>query len=377
MKLNTKVLLLVFVAMAWTITSCDQDSGPVSGYQIKGTLANAGGKTIFLDQMSLNSSTPFDTAIIANDGKFEMRGEVPERGLYMLRVDQDHTWLMVLDNEKLVFTGDFNDMLNYSFKGSAAAEDLATFIQNIGSQNKKISDLRQQYNEQTQSGNPDANVMQEIQQQFIMVSSNLTNSVHTYADTVQDPLLKVFAASLLSPEQNLDFLTKINDELQKEIPNTVYAREFNAKISEASKLAIGSMAPDFTLSGPDGKDHKLSDLRGKIVLVDFWASWCKPCRAENPNLVRTYNEYKDKGFTVYSVSLDKDLNRWVQAIKADGLSWESHGSNLVAWNCPIAHKYNVTSIPQAFLLDRDGRIIAKGLRGSQLEQKLAEIFAEP
>lgn len=143
-------------------------------------------------------------------------------------------------------------------------------------------------------------------------------------------------------------------------------------------INIGDVAPDITMKTPEGKTFQLSKLRGKVVLVDFWASWCGPCRRENPILVEAYNKYKDakftvgKGFTIYSISLDKSENAWKKAISKDNLMWKYHVSDLKAWNNQAAVDYNVRAIPTNVLLDKDGVIIAKNLRGASLHQKLDE-----
>ena len=142
----------------------------------------------------------------------------------------------------------------------------------------------------------------------------------------------------------------------------------------ASGIGPGLMAPDLNYENPSGKHIALSDLRGKVVLLDFWASWCKPCRAENPNVVRLYNKYKDKGFTVYSYSLDKTKVAWTTAINTDGLIWPNHTSDLKGWQAAGAATYKVQSIPATFLIGRDGKIIDSGLRGAALEAKLEELF---
>ncbi|MFM9951239.1 MAG: TlpA family protein disulfide reductase [Saprospiraceae bacterium] len=138
-------------------------------------------------------------------------------------------------------------------------------------------------------------------------------------------------------------------------------------------FVIGSVAPDFTQPTPDDKTKSLSSLRGKIVLVDFWASWCGPCRRDNPEVVKLYETYKDKGFDILGVSLDRDKERWLQAIQQDGLVW-NHVSDLKGWQNDVAQRYGVTSIPHTMLVDREGRIIARGLRGPALAEKLKELF---
>ena len=138
---------------------------------------------------------------------------------------------------------------------------------------------------------------------------------------------------------------------------------------------VGDVAPEIQLPDPEGKTLKLSSLRGQVVLLDFWASWCGPCRHENPVTVAAYEKYKDKGFTVFSVSLDRSKAKWVQAIQADNLNWGNHVSDLRFWESSAAAKYNIESIPATFLLDQNGKIIAKDLRGSDLEKAISKALS--
>ncbi len=209
-----------------------------------------------------------------------------------------------------------------------------------------------------------------------------------YADTCSNPLLSLFAASFINAETDLPLMKKTVTKLEKYNPNSVYTTQFKARIQEteaqlmqtkqqedlAKKTAVGSVPPDITLPTPDGKTLSLSSLKGKVVLLDFWASWCGPCRRENPNVVNVYNKYKDKGFTVFSVSLDKSADPWKAAITADGLIWPNHVSDLKGWGSVAAASYGINSIPRAYLLDKEGRIVATNLRGEQLEQKVQEIL---
>ncbi|MEO0470726.1 MAG: TlpA disulfide reductase family protein [Bacteroidota bacterium] len=156
--------------------------------------------------------------------------------------------------------------------------------------------------------------------------------------------------------------------LQSRIP------AFKQQIAREKKLAIGAMPPEISLPTPEGQEFQLSSLRGKVVLLDFWASWCKPCRRENPNVVRAYQKYKDKGFDILSISLDRSREPWLQAIEADNMSWH-HVSDLKFWQSEAAKAYQVSSIPATFLLDREGKIVAKNLRGNALDAKLGELLS--
>lgn len=175
----------------------------------------------------------------------------------------------------------------------------------------------------------------------------------------------------LNDDQIRQLVMAFQEEARKK---QVAAMQAQQKAQQSSaKVKVGEVAPDITLDTPEGEKVSLSDFRGKYVLVDFWASWCKPCRAENPNVVRVYNKYKSKGFEILGVSLDRARDPWLKAIKDDGLEWP-HISDLGFWNSKAAQDYGVKSIPYTVLVDKEGKVIAERLRGTSLEAKLAEIF---
>jgi len=225
-----------------------------------------------------------------------------------------------------------------------------------------------------------------LAQQFQASASKLQKMLIDSAKTAKSPLVAMFYITNAKldqfPQENLAVLQR----MEKEIPNSSYTKdfrgmynEFQAHLNEQSRpkpmaadVSIGKQAPDIDLKNPDGKTIKLSSLRGKVVLLDFWASWCGPCRMEMPNVVAAYHKYKDKGFTVYSVSLDKDANAWKNAINQLGMVWENHVSDLKWWQSDVVGLYGIQGIPMAFLLDRNGIIVGSNLRGEALEEKIAE-----
>ena len=175
-------------------------------------------------------------------------------------------------------------------------------------------------------------------------------------------------------DEYYDLYKTVRDSTITRYANNDFVKHVDQKVR--SVIAVGSEAPDIVMAGRDGKELRLSDLRGKVVLIDFWASWCRPCRAENPNVVRLYNRYHDRGFEIFSVSLDNNRDAWLRAIEADGLVWSNHVSDLRGWSSAAGRLYGISSIPATVLVDREGRVLARNLRGQQLEQKLKEIFGQ-
>ena len=191
-----------------------------------------------------------------------------------------------------------------------------------------------------------------------------------------DSWVSLDAVNTLGGSQpKLEVVEPLFNSLTVNVKNTAYGKKYAALIEALKKVAIGQLAPDFTQNDPDGKPVKLSDFRGKYLLLDFWASWCGPCRAENPNVVKAYNQYKDKNFTILSVSLDRPgaKDAWLKAIADDKMTW-NHVSDMNYWNNAAAVQYGIHAIPDNFLIGPDGKIIARGLRGDALAQKLSELL---
>lgn len=224
-----------------------------------------------------------------------------------------------------------------------------------------------------------ANVTEEVRKRTNERYTNLVNSrstqIENFIKNERGTPATYFAVNYLFQEKVAKLVLLGEEKLKKDMPGSSYTERLSAVAKKLGPTIEGAVAPDINLMSPDGEYVSLSSLRGKVVLIDFWASWCGPCRKENPNVKRVYEKYKDQGFEIYAVSLDNNADRWKAAIAKDGLPWK-HVSDLKGWSSSAARLYDVHSIPQTFLIDKEGRIIKAGLRGQQLEMALESIFAK-
>ena len=246
------------------------------------------------------------------------------------------------------------------------------------------------------------NINTPNEEEKIIKRNSILTSYQTYikefiAENKNSPCLIMLLGEIQNPMDFKDELTLIKIVIQEKFEQQKYLKEIVKLIEQAKQqeefifqqknkvkeeqntrkelgINIGAIAPEINLKGPNGDLISLSSLKGKVVLLDFWASWCRPCRAENPNVVRLYNKYKDKGFTVYSVSLDQNKDKWLAAIVQDQLNWSNHVSELTGWKSSAGAKYGISSIPKTFLINKKGEITGYDLRGNELEQKLSEIL---
>jgi peroxiredoxin len=220
-----------------------------------------------------------------------------------------------------------------------------------------------------------SSIVQKYQKFFDTETENRNNAVVNYLLANKNDLAVLMFLDIFPRDKHATLHQEVAKALYAKYPeHPIVAERYRVETSPATSTSIGAMAPELAFENPDGKIMKLSDLKGKVVLLDFWAAWCRPCRQENPNVVAAYNKYRDKGFEVFSVSLDRDKASWVKAIKDDGLIWPNHVSDLGYWQSQGAKVYGVNSIPATFLIGKDGRIIAKNLRGAALENALKELL---
>ncbi len=356
------------------------------GFYVSGEIAHLpAGTKLYLEELNYDNVITLDTTKTDSKGQFALKGFLKHEGLYQIRFGKSNFIMLVMDEkpQSIEIKADTGSFLlqPYSIKGSPLSSQLQDFLVNISN---RYSELRKIYVSMSDTARPLTDSVKmvyeaELQRQSLDARDFITH----YVDTVSDPVIGIFATyNFLNPKMDMPVFEKVAARVQKKYPDLPLGKAFIDDLVQVQRqlnpaanqplFSNGSTLPDIELNDLNDKPIKLSSLRGKYVLVDFWASWCGPCRAENPNLVRAYNEFKDKGFTVYSVSLDDDRDKWLKAIKKDSLSWPNHVTDLMAWRSPVAIQFGINSIPASYLLDKDGKVIAADLRGSELENILKQ-----
>jgi len=362
------VLLVATVMVACTNGGSNNVDAATS---VSGTLTNGQGKEVILEKLTNTEVVALDTATIDEQGRFSFGVDVEETGFYRVILAQNNFVLLIVSkDEKIELTGDADDLFKtYSVLGSTESARM----QELGKYTSDRDSL--QLVLQQAQARQDANAYYQAMAAQNVIMEELAVKVRTFIEANPAGLASLAALQNLNPDTDFPYFNKVSEAMNAEAPNSPFAIDLKKMVDGLKKLAVGSPAPDIILNNPVDKSVSLSSLKGQVVLIDFWASWCKPCRAENPNVVRMYKKYHDQGFEIFGVSLDRTKEAWVQAIKDDGLEW-IHASDLAFWNSTAAKLYNVKSIPQTYLVDKEGTIIAKNLRGPELEAKLAEIFGE-
>jgi peroxiredoxin len=350
------------------------------GYIVKGNLKNKPNQKLALYEMTPENLIFIDSVITDKKGDFLLKGSTKELIFCALGVNEKQMIYLALDNstEINVMIDATVSSLNYSLSGknieeSVALKDLLKLNEGYVSKIKALETEASSLNPNTDAG---FQRMSALQKDYYTTMAARSADMLKFAQDRPSSFIPFFILQFnVVQEPTIELLTAAKDAALKANPNSKYTEIIVQRYNDEARLMIGGVAPEINLAQPEGSNLALSSLRGKYVLIDFWASWCGPCRKENPNNVAMYNKYKDKGFEIYGVSLDQDPLRWKKAIEADGLTWK-HVSDLKGWSSSAGQTYNIRSIPATVLIDPTGKIIAKGLRGEELEAKLAEILGQ-
>ena len=342
---------------------------------------------VYIDYSSMEGGGGTDSADVVN-GVFSIKGQITGYGYARMGLDHEgkgkqHTVYMG-DTHYFYFGAGENlkitskdSLLNASYKGSKVYDAYMAYNKFIGGSIMELTKaVNAAFNAGTEEQKKDSNFLKMVDQRFRQNLSNRNEKQILFAEQNPGSYFSVVALSeAAGTKLDVARIEPIFNVIDEQWRNTDAGKELVQRMASVSLTAVGSAAPDFTQANVEGKPVALKDFKGKYVLVEFWASWCSPCRAENPNLVKQYAQYKEKGFEILSVSLDSEKDKWIDAIQKDGLPW-THVSDLKGWNNTVGRLYGVRAVPASFLVGPDGKIVGKDLRGESLNKKLEEVMGE-
>jgi peroxiredoxin len=373
MKIAIKFSMLLLVLAA----GCKR----FDGYTISGKIKNAEGVKIYLEDIGENNPVVIDTTHIEREA-FTLQA-YSQKGMYRLRFGDDpqnSVFLYIQGKDKIRIETDFKSLKNGTVTGSRPTERLQQVMAKARAAYKLLDSA---YFHVKDAPDQQKDSLQKI---FAQQKKALVDLVKDFVKNEENAEVACFALNLLGPmmQDEIPYLVNVTEKLHEADPHSKYINTWYASMKQyreavmnetESGIPVGEAAPNIVLQSPSGDTIQLKNLQGNYVLLDFWASWCGPCRQENPNVVRIYNKFHPMGFEVFSVSLDANKQQWMHAIQKDGLAWKNHGSDFGGWQSTPAQQYRVDAIPATFLIDKKGKIIAKNLHGDALEEKLDELYA--
>lgn len=387
-----------FIAFAFLafVMSCQsqKQENDANYFVLNGKLENADRTNILLQELTTRELLTIDSFYTDASGAFAYRGKTDEAGFFILKVDDaNKVTLLIEPGEELYISGDATKLAtHYSVRGSEGSALLEAYYRKIHPNIEKLDSLSDIY-DSTRHTDAYAEIRDDLKSSYKKLFRDQQDHVQQFIKKNPKSLASIIALYqyfgdrlLLNNDNHFAYFESLSTSLSEVYPTNKHVMELNRQVSRLKKselkrnllqydLSVGNIAPEVVLPDPDGNTIALSSLRGKYVLIDFWASWCNPCRKANLELKSIYDQYKDFGFEIYGISLDRTMDQWLQGIREDGVTWPQV-SDLRLWNSPVVSLYGVERIPFSLLICPDGKIISKKISTDELEDFLAAQFSD-
>lgn len=361
----------ILMAVLLSVISCNTKK--TDGFTIDGTITGADSGWVLLKKRDEGKMITVDSVQV-KESKFAFTGKVDMPEVFYLKlVNVDGAFPFFIENAALTMKVYADSIDKSAVTGSVSQDAFVAYQKDEAVYNTKMEVLYGDYMKAKEAH--DSTGVKTVEAAYDSVQKEQSEFTKGYILKNGKSVVAAYLAISNAYAYTLEDLKAINKAMDPSIANSAYVKKLAERETILGKVEVGQAAPEFTMNDSTGKPVSLSSFKGRVVLVDFWASWCGPCRAENPNVVAAFKKFNSKGFTVFGVSLDTDKGKWMDAIAKDGLTW-THVSDLIGWENAAAKQYGVMSIPASFLLDKEGKIVASNLRGDELVKKIEELLGK-
>ncbi|RLD90266.1 MAG: hypothetical protein DRJ09_04805 [Bacteroidetes bacterium] len=369
------ILIAVFLSIVMVSCGESQKAKKDTNFNLHVTITGMSDSTmVFLKEREENGWITVDSSLLS-ETKATLAGNIESPDVFYLIIDKVRgAFPIFIEQGDINFTSDKKNLRDYKIENSKSHADYENFMGNVlGSFDKKVQALGSKYGIAQRNG--DTAEVARLENEYEGIQNDKKNAMLNY---VKEHSSSVVGPYIIYSNAYMFDLKQLEDAVNstgKSLANNKYVKLLNDKVTTLKKVQIGQPFIDFTQDNPQGNSISLASIveKNKYVLVDFWASWCQPCRGENPNVVNAFQKYHDKGFTVFGVSFDSKKDNWIKAIQDDGLTW-THVSDLKGWGNAVGKLYGIQSIPQNILIGPEGKIIARNVRGKALQDKLKELL---